>query len=93
MCIFLSAHLKYVTINIMWHLGSMFSDTHVITRVFVEYFAEIKAVGRQDVDENDNNDGPFWGISHGVYAGISCGILFVACVALLTAMHYKKRYV
>lgn len=30
-------------------------------------------------------------ISHGAYAGIVCGILFVLSVALLTALHYRKR--
>lgn len=45
-----------------------------------------------DYDTNDDDDGKFFlGLSHGAYAGIVCGILFLACVALLTALHYRKR--
>ena len=44
-------------------------------------------------DDEDDDDTFFLGISHGAYAGIVCGILFVACVALLTALHYRKRWV
>lgn len=43
-------------------------------------------------DDDDDDDKFFLGISHGAYAGIVCGILFVACVALLVALHYRKRY-
>ena len=45
-----------------------------------------------DDDDDDDDDKFFLGISHGAYAGIVCGVLFVACVALLVALHYRKRY-
>ncbi|XP_076435010.1 uncharacterized protein LOC143274910 isoform X2 [Babylonia areolata] len=44
-----------------------------------------------DGGDEDDDDTFFLGISHGAYAGIICGILFIACVALLTAVHYRKR--
>ncbi|KAL8619094.1 hypothetical protein ACOMHN_019366 [Nucella lapillus] len=53
------------------------------------------SVGSGDSDmsrgNDDDDDGFFLGLSHGAYAGIICGILFIACVALLTAVHYRKR--
>ncbi|KAK7487910.1 hypothetical protein BaRGS_00020811 [Batillaria attramentaria] len=48
--------------------------------------------GSGGYNSDDDDDGKFFlGLSHGAYAGIVCGILFVACVALLTALHYRKR--
>ncbi|XP_070206459.1 uncharacterized protein [Littorina saxatilis] len=46
---------------------------------------------RSRSDDEDDDDGLFLGASPGVYAGIICGILFVACIALLVAVHYRKR--
>ena len=48
--------------------------------------------GHSNSDDDDDDDKFFLGISHGAYAGIVCGVLFVACVALLVALHYRKRY-
>ncbi|XP_025089131.1 uncharacterized protein LOC112561109 isoform X2 [Pomacea canaliculata] len=44
------------------------------------------------LDDGRRDDGKIYlGLSHGAYAGIVCGVLFVACITLLTVMHYHKR--
>lgn len=54
--------------------------------------AEGLCVRNPQASESRGEDGKLnLTVSHGAYAGIVCGILFVGCVALLTALHYRKK--
>ncbi|PVD31410.1 hypothetical protein C0Q70_06822 [Pomacea canaliculata] len=68
------------------------SAEHTTLQNDIHGFTTGDSRAHSSLDDGRRDDGKIYlGLSHGAYAGIVCGVLFVACITLLTVMHYHKR--